>query len=358
MKKLKVLVLCGGKSAEHQVSLASAKLIVSELDRAKYLPELIFIDRRGRWLKADGKKLTGKVDAQENDIAAGSKALAPAENLSGPSVPDVVFPVLHGPLGEDGTVQGMFELAGVPYIGCGVLGSALGMDKEASKLLALKAKLPVLPYLSIHHAGEAKGAIKNLGLPLFVKPARLGSSVGISKVKAPLELAAALKTAFQYDDKVIIEKGIEAREIECALLGDPWSDNPRDPLRLKASICGEIEPKAEFYTYKSKYLDPDGAKLLIPAPIPKETAQKVRELSLRAFCVLDGYAMARADFLLDKKTGAVYFNEINTIPGFTPASMYPLLWKASGIDTPKLLTLLIELALRRQHKRSRLKTSP
>jgi len=358
LRKLKVLVLCGGRSAEHRVSLVSAKQVLGNLDRKKYLPELVLIDSRGRWLKAEEKLLTGKFEVKEKDIAAGSKALTPAERLSDRGAPDLVFPVLHGPMGEDGTVQGMLELAQIPYVGCGVLGSALGMDKEISKLLCLRAGIPVLPCLAIRHPEQVQGAPKRLGFPLFVKPARLGSSVGVSKVKKPAELPAALKTAFLYDDKVLLEKGIEARELECALLGDPWSEDPEDPLRLKASVIGEVVPGAEFYSYQSKYLDPEGAELEIPARIPAEASERVRKFSLLAFKALDCYAMARADFLMEKKTGEIYLSEVNTIPGFTPGSMYPLLWKASGVDTPELLNRLIALALRRHRIRSRLKTAP
>ncbi|MBI5631548.1 MAG: D-alanine--D-alanine ligase [Elusimicrobia bacterium] len=357
MKKLRILILCGGKSAERQVSLVSAKQVLSKLDRSRCEPELVLIDAKGRWLKADEKRLSGKVESDSNNLAAGTKAVIPTEKLSSPSRPDVVFPVLHGPMGEDGTVQGLLELAGVAYVGCGVLGSALGMDKEVSKRLALQAGLPLLPYRVIRRPSQGLAALRELGLPVFVKPARLGSSVGVSKVKSEAELLAALESAFLYDDKVILEKGIEAREIECAALGDPWAE-AEDPLALKASICGEIAPQAEFYDYKAKYLDPEGARLLIPAPLPQKTSDEIREMALAAFKVLDCYAMGRVDFLMDKHGGRVYFNEINTIPGFTPASMYPLLWQASGIETPKLLELLIELALRRGRARSKLKTTP
>jgi D-alanine-D-alanine ligase len=358
LKKIKVLVLCGGRSAESQVSLVSAKLVLSKLDRSRYSPELIFINGRGRWLKAEERLLAGTFRAQARDIVSATKPLTPAERFSGASTPDVVFPILHGPMGEDGTVQGMLELAGIPYVGCGVLGSALGMDKEVAKKLAQAAGIPILPFLAVHCPREARDAIQQLGLPLFVKPTRLGSSVGISKVKHPANLIKALKTAFLYDDKVILERGIAAREIECALLGDPWAKEPKDPLKLQASVCGEVEPRSEFYTYQSKYLDPEGAKLIIPAKIPKAISQHIRELSIQAFRALDGYAMGRVDFLMDRRTGRIYFNEINTIPGFTPASMYPLLWKASGIETSALIDLLIALALRRHGRRSGLRRAP
>lgn len=359
MKKKRVLVLCGGKSAEHQVSLVSARTIVSNLPASGYDVQLVFIDPQGRWLTADSARLTAKVGADAKALASGGRELAAAERLSpGGAAPDVVFPVLHGPMGEDGTVQGLLELAGLPYVGCGVLGSAAGMDKEITKRLASQAGLPILPYAVLHDPKLAPAAARTVGLPLFVKPARLGSSVGISKVKTMRQLAGAVREAFLYDDKVILERGINAREVEVAVFGDPWSRDPKDPLRLQASVVGEITPNAEFYTYESKYLDPNGAALHIPADLPAALAGKVRELGLLAFRALDCYGMARADFLLDKKTNELWFNEVNTIPGFTPASMYPLLWKAAGVDTPKLLAGLVELALRRHKRRAALKTVP
>ncbi|MBI3554310.1 MAG: D-alanine--D-alanine ligase [Elusimicrobia bacterium] len=358
MKKLKVLVLCGGKSAEHLVSLVSAKTVLANIDPARYEPELVFIDNKGRWLKADAKRLTGKVEVRAQDVANGSKELVPTQKLSGLSRPDVVFPVLHGPLGEDGTVQGLFELAGVPYVGCGVLGSAVGMDKDVSKRLAQEAGLPILPWGALNAPAAAKGLAKSLGYPVFVKPARMGSSVGVSKVRNAGQLGRAVKLALSYDDKVILEKGIAAREIECAVLGDPFSTVADDPLAMRSSIVGEIMPNADFYDYKTKYLDPDRAKLKIPAELSEEETALVRELAEKAFATLDCYGMARVDFLMDKKTGELWFNEVNTIPGFTAASMYPMLWRESGLPTPELIDLLIRLAVRRQKARSRLKTTP
>lgn len=358
MKKLKVLVLCGGKSAERQVSLVSAKLVVENLDRARFAPELVFIDPKGGWRRAKEKLLSGKVEVREKNIAPGSKALTAGGYFANGVPPDVVFPVLHGPMGEDGTLQGLLDLLAIPYVGCGVAGSALGMDKELSKRLAAAQAIPILPFVALNDPALAPGAAERLGFPVFVKPARLGSSVGVSKVKTAAELRGAVKAALRYDDKLVIEKGISAREIECALLGDPGTLSPGDTLALKASVVGEIVPNADFYSYRSKYLDPEGARLNIPAEIPAAAAERVRELSMKAFRALDGYGMARADFLMDKKSGEIYFNEVNTIPGFTPASMYPLLWKASGVPTPELLTRLIELALRRHRSRSKLKTTP
>ncbi len=349
--------MCGGKSAEHLVSLVSARTVLANIDPKKYEAELVFIDSKGRWLSADPKRLTSSVATKEVDVARGSKELVPTQKLSGASRPDVVFPVLHGPMGEDGTIQGLFELAGVPYVGCGVLGSAVGMDKEFTKLLAEKAGLPVLPWGAIHDPKEAPVLAKRLGYPVFVKPARMGSSVGVSKVRNPGQLAKAVKAAFRFDDKVLIEKGVNAREIEVAVLGDPYAKRG-DPLMLSCSVVGEIIPNADFYDYKTKYLDPDRAKLAIPAPISKSQAETVWRLAARAFWALDLYGMARVDFLMDKKGGKLWFNEANTIPGFTAASMYPLLWREAGVPTPELIDRLIRLAVRRQKARARLKTTP
>lgn len=354
MKKPRVIVLCGGQSAEHAVSLVSARTVLSNIDPERYRPALVYIDRKGVWRRSRLELLTQKVGASEKSLAAGSRPAAPFEVLA---EADAVFPVLHGPLGEDGTMQGLLEVAGVPYVGCGVLGSSLGMDKEVSKRLCVHAGLPILPYAVVRHPEHAPALARRLGFPIFVKPARMGSSVGVVKVARKSELAGALREAFRYDDKVVMERGIPAREIECAVLGDPWA-KPGDPLELKASICGEIAPNAQFYTYEAKYLDPDGAKLLVPAGIPAKTARQVRELAMKAFRVLDGYGMARADFLMDKRSGAVWFNEVNTIPGFTSISMYPRLWRESGVPTPRLVHRLIQLALRRGKVRAKLEMTP
>jgi D-alanine-D-alanine ligase len=354
LNKLKILVLCGGQSAEHSVSLVSARTVLANLDRRRYEPFLVHIDRQGTWRRVRPELLSDRVAAGEKRLVADSKVVSPSEALARM---EAVFPALHGPMGEDGTIQGLLEVAGIPYVGCGVLGSALGMDKEISKHLCVHAGLPILPYAVVRRPEEGRQALKRLGLPIFVKPARLGSSVGISKVERAHDLAPAIREALRFDDKVVLEKGIIAREIETAVLGDP--DAPSDdPLALRASICGEIAPKATFYTYAAKYLDPDGAQLLIPAPIPESTAGTVRELALKAFRTLDGYGMARADFLLDKRTGKIWFNEVNTIPGFTAISMYPQLWRESGLKTPELIDRLVRLALRRRRARVRLQTAP
>jgi D-alanine-D-alanine ligase len=251
-------------------------------------------------------------------------------------------------MGEDGTLQGMLELAGVPYVGCGVLGSALAMDKEFTKLLAIQAGLPVLPYVTLETPKDLKAA-RRLKFPVFVKPARLGSSVGVYKVSKPSQLAAFVRRAFRFDTKVLVEQGVPPREIECAVLGGDG--------RAKASIAGEIRPNAEFYSYEAKYLDPNGAKLLIPARISERQARQVREMSIRAFKALDLYGLSRVDFLLDRSTGKIWFNEANTLPGFTSVSMYPKLWGASGVPFPRLLDRLIELALLRHRRRAKLRVT-
>ena len=354
MKKLRVLVLCGGQSAEHAVSLVSARTVLSNIDPERYRPQLVYIDRQGVWRRSRLELLTQKVGASEKSLRSGSRPAAPFELLA---EADVVFPVLHGPLGEDGTMQGLLEVAGVPYVGCGVLGSSLGMDKEVSKRLSVHAGLPILPYATVRHPEHGPALARRLGFPIFVKPARMGSSVGVVKVEKPAALPAAMREAFRYDDKIVMERGIPAREIECAVLGDPWA-KPGDPLELKASVCGEIAPNAQFYTYEAKYLDPEGAKFLVPAGIPAKTARRVQELALRAFRVLDGYGMARVDFLMDRRSGAVWFNEVNTIPGFTSISMYPRLWRESGVPTPQLVHKLIGLALRRGKVKAKLEMAP
>lgn len=357
-----VIVLCGGRSAERLVSLVSAQCVVHSLLERRRRVRLVHIDERNRWAEVSPARLLAEKPA---DLHRGGAALArlrkgarrvdPWALLTGLGGRDCVFPVLHGPMGEDGTIQGLLELAGCAYVGCGVLGSAAGMDKEASKRLAASAGLPQVPWAVARTPREAAAAARRLGFPVFIKPARMGSSVGVVKVKAPSGVAAALREALRYDDKALIEKGIPAREIETAVLGDPWA--PRGHrFALKATLCAEIKPNAEFYDYKAKYLDPDGASFLIPAPIPKKTADRVRAVALAAFRALDLYGLARMDFFVHARTGQVYFNEPNTLPGFTPASMYPRLWRESGLKTGKLVETLVALALRRAGARRRVST--
>ncbi|MBI2459818.1 MAG: D-alanine--D-alanine ligase [Parcubacteria group bacterium] len=357
-KKIHVAVLFGGKSAEHEVSVRSARNIVAALDKNKYDITLIGIDKTGGWQTfsaprlAAAKKIISSGPKTAGAIVpynAGGKFLAKTDN--GPKKVDVVFPVLHGPFGEDGTVQGLLKLANVPFVGAGVLGSAAGMDKDVAKRLWRDAGLPVARFL-IYQSQEKNSAVyekitRQLGSPLFIKPANLGSSVGITKARNKREFIAALKTAFAYDNKIIIEEYIKGREVECAVLGN---ENPR------ASVCGEIIVKHEFYSYEAKYLDENGARLSIPAAIPERVSKKIQALALKAFKAVDCEGLARVDFFLTKNE-KIFINEINTMPGFTSISMYPKLWQASGISSAKLVDTLIKLALERFNKEQKLRTS-
>jgi D-alanine-D-alanine ligase len=312
---LRVAVLCGGRSGEHEISLRSAESIVAGLDRAKYEVQRIFISPEGRWEP-------GPISPQ------------PGAN---PGI-DVVFPVLHGTFGEDGTVQGLLELADLPYVGAGVLASAVSMDKEITKRLLAERGLPVVEYVTVtreHHNSFS------LPFPLFVKPANLGSSVGISKVKNCAELETALKLAGQFDRKILVERGIAGRELECSVLG---SEQP------VAAIPCEIIPSREFYDYEDKYLL-DAAKLLVPAPLTPEQTSEIQKLAVAAYQAVDCEGMARVDFLLEASTGKLYINEINTIPGFTSISMYPKMWEQAGVPFAELLDRLIDLALDRHRAR-------
>jgi D-alanine-D-alanine ligase len=361
MIKKRVLVLCGGESAERDVSLISARLIFSSLDNSKYNKELIWISPQGQWIKKsfnliDKFKEYKKLSSGHPRELLSLEFLPAGVSLEKYRRPDVVFPVLHGPLGEDGTLQGFLELLHLPYVGSGVLGSALGMDKEFAKILADKVGIPTLPSFCLHSPVSAFLAAKKLGFPIFVKPARLGSSVGISRVESDVELPRAVRLAFRYDTKILMEKAIPAREIECAVLGDPYSDDKN--LRLRASIVGEIALSSGFYDYKTKYISANNAVRSIPAKLSAAQTKLIQGYSLEIFRALGCYGMGRVDFLMDKKTQKIYFNEINTIPGFTPTSMYPELWKASGINMPQLVDVLIKLALRRSRATAKLKKTP
>ncbi len=363
-KKLRVGILFGGRSGEHEVSLTSATSVLKALDPDKYEVVLIGITRDGGWRWGAP---AGEADAQAlRDVLDQGKPVTPSVDPSHPglvpldspsssagsggNVVDVIFPVLHGTFGEDGTVQGVLELAGIPYVGAGVLGSAAGMDKDVMKRLFRDAGLPVVPWvLALRGEWEREPARvrrqieREIGYPLFVKPANLGSSVGISRVAQARKLAAALDLAAQYDRKILVEKAVDAREIECSVLGN---DRPQ------ASVPGEVIPVNEFYDYEAKYIK-EGSELIIPAKLTPRQTKQVREFSVRAFQAIDGAGMARVDFLLDRRTGRVLVNEINTIPGFTPISMYPKMWEASGIPYPKLVDRLIELACERQQEKNR-----
>jgi D-alanine-D-alanine ligase len=355
MKKINVLILFGGKSVEHEVSLESAKNIFNAIDKKKYNPILIKIDKDGKW------KLVTKIFFSSNileDREGDSVVLAPQcngeiTNLStiGKKIKiDVVFPILHGPFGEDGTVQGLLKLANVPFVGASVLGSAVGMDKEVMKYLFRDAGISIGKFITIkkeNKVPEFKDIKKSLGSPVFVKPANLGSSVGVSKVFTEKEYIKAVKEAFQYDKKILIEEYIEGREIECSVLGNE---------KPEASLLGEIKPKKDFYSYKTKYLDSDGAELEVPAKISRGKTKEIQKLAVHVFQVLNCEGMGRVDFFL-KENGEIVVNEINTIPGFTKISMYPRLWEVSGISYTKLIDKLITLAIERFKKEQKLKTS-
>jgi D-alanine-D-alanine ligase len=351
-RRLRVGVVFGGRSGEHEISLRSASTIIAALDPARYEVVPIAIGKDGRW--RTGIEMLRVLEEAQRALAPipdygvevtippdpGRRALLPL--AGGPPMPlDVVFPVLHGTYGEDGTIQGLLELAGLPYVGAGVLASAAGMDKGVMKSLFRDAGLPVcrwlvlLPHDDPRRAGE-------LGFPCFVKPANLGSSVGISKVSDPAGLSGAVAEARAFDARVIVEEAVDAREFECAVIGN------QEP---KASIVGELVPSHEFYDYTDKYVE-DGARIVIPAPLPVEAAERMRELALGAFLAIDCAGLARVDFFLERRSARVLVNEINTMPGCTPASMFPKLWEASGLPFAAVCDRLIALALERHAARA------
>jgi D-alanine-D-alanine ligase len=352
--KLRVGVIYGGKSGEHEVSVASAASIIKHLDRKKYDPVPVHIAKDGRWsLAAKPPTALSAADVIRESRSEALQVVDPTTVVSGTGL-DVIFPVLHGPYGEDGTVQGLLELANVPYVGAGVLGSAVGMDKAVMKTLFAAAGLPIVPHIVVLRREWQQGAkaitarVANLGYPVFVKPANLGSSVGISKAKSDAELATAMELALQFDRKVVVEAGVaNAREIECAVLGND------DPV---TSLPGEIVPSREFYDYESKYLD-GASKEIIPAPLTDAQVREIQKLSVEAFRAVDGAGMSRVDFLLSRDSGEMFLNEVNTIPGFTTISMYPKMWEASGLKYPDLIDRLITLALERHAEKQQLRTS-
>ena len=366
-RKLRVAVVFGGRSAEHEISLLSARFVVESLDRERFEPVLVGIDKNGRWLLQEEALLLGatrdprlaRLDQARPDVAlaahpAADGAASLAIGGQGTAGIDVVFPVLHGPMGEDGAVQGLLELAGVPYVGAGVLGSAVGMDKDVMKRLLAAAALPVLPWATLRDGSLDRAAdldrCEALGYPLFVKPANLGSSVGVRRARTRDELLAAVDHAFEFDTKVIVEKGLDhPREVECAVLGNDA------PL---ASIPGEIavDHPDGFYSYAAKYIDEKGATPRIPADLTEAQASAVQRLAVETFRVLECAGLARVDFFLTAG-GELYVNEINTLPGFTSISMYPKLWAASGVPARALVSRLIDLALERGARRARLRTS-
>jgi D-alanine-D-alanine ligase len=367
-RKLRVGILYGGRSAEHEVSLQSAKNVMAAMDSRKYEVIPIAITREGRWRvgvlppgAAPNPALAGWPKDGVEVIPAGRPG------ASGPLVPilvrdaqrnigplDVIFPVLHGTFGEDGTVQGLLELAGIAYVGAGVLGSAVGMDKDVMKRLFRERGLPIVPYLAVRRVDiqvnlrKVCGAVaKNFRYPLFVKPANLGSSVGVSKARHRKELEKALLAASEYDNKVLVEKAVQGREIECAVLGND------EPI---ASVPGEVIPAGEFYDYAAKYRD-NTARLLVPAPLRPAQVKRVQELAIAAFQAVECAGMGRVDLFLEKKTGKLFLNEINTLPGFTAISMYPRMWEASGLPYTQLIDRLIELAIKRHREKLRTRYS-
>jgi D-alanine-D-alanine ligase len=378
-------VLYGGRSGEHEVSLASAAAVCASLDRARYEPVAIRIEKDGRWALADRPPTSSSAaetieqarleaarpsrssrevhlvahPGEETILSIDRAALRREDNPGGAIVTglnlDVIFPVLHGPYGEDGTIQGLLELANVPYVGAGVLASAVGMDKGMMKVVFAGHGLPVCPYAVVRwHEWSAdrdrlaESLERELGYPMFVKPANLGSSVGISKAKDRAGLLDAIDLAGSFDRKVVVEAAVAgAREIECAVLGNEAPE---------ASVAGEVIPSREFYDYEAKYLD-EGSRIVIPADLPDRTAAEIRRLSIEAFRAIDGAGMARVDFLLEQPSGRIFLNEVNTIPGFTTISMYSKLWAATGLQYPALLDRLIALALERHAAKQHLRTS-
>ena len=362
-KKIKVGILFGGKSVEHEVSLQSAKNIIEAIDPEKYEVVLIGIDKQGQWhlsdsarylLEAHNPKLI-KLNQQSEPVTLimrqGKGSLMTLNGKQDLGPVDVVFPVLHGPFGEDGTVQGLLKLADIPFVGADVIGSAIGMDKDVTKRLLRDSGLSIAKFVTLHRpeAGQAsfESLCKELGLPFFIKPANSGSSIGINKVKDEEQFRAALAEAFKYDHKILVEECIRGREIECAVLGN------EDPI---ASLPGEILPQHDFYSYEAKYIDDQGALLEIPARLPTELIPEFQKLAVRVFKVLCCQGMARVDFFL-RNNDEILVNELNSIPGFTRISMYPKLWEISGISYRELIDRLLQLALNRHKQDSQLKTS-
>jgi D-alanine-D-alanine ligase len=369
-RKLKIGVIFGGRSGEHEVSLQSAQSVMAALDRHKYEVVPIGITRNGRWLTGDvvAALNSGTEEAMTATLLPDPKTRSLMQmemqeklptNLAAVTELDVIIPVLHGTYGEDGTVQGLLELADIPYVGAGVVGSAVGMDKAIFKQVMMANGIAVLPWclFSAQAWRKNREAILTeveaaLSYPIFTKPANLGSSVGICKCQDRTRLAAGMDEAAQYDRRIVVEQGIDGRELEVSVLGND------EPI---ASVVGEIRPHREFYDYAAKYLaepgSPDESELIIPAELDEETAEAVRALAVQAYRAIDCAGMARVDMLLDRETGTVYLNEINTIPGFTQISMYPKLWEATGLSYPELLDRLIDLAVERFEEKGRLKRS-
>ena len=370
MSRLRLGLVFGGRSLEHEISILSARSILGALNRDRYEILLLAVDREGRW------QVLNESEIPEGPPFSGQPVILPphsGQNQQGELIPrmashsgsdstqrptealalDVIFPIVHGAGGEDGALQGLLELSEIAYVGSGVLSSAMQMDKDIAKKLLALAGLPVLPWLEFRRhelIGPGLDAAcqkiqRELEYPLFIKPANSGSSVGINRALDQATLMEALHEAMEFDDKLIVEQGIEAREIEIAVLGN---EEPQ------ASVPGEIVPGHDFYDYEAKYLD-DSTRLLVPAPVDDEAVRTLQEMSIRAFRALEAEGLARVDFLMDKNTGALYINELNSLPGFTDGSMYPQLWKATGLTYPDLLDRLVDLALERRDRKARLK---
>ena len=356
MAKLDVVLFFGGKSAEHEISLRSAQNVIEAIDKKKYHLNYIAIDKQGKWntnsqLKNELPPFPLSLDFFKEPVAVIFNGANPFMNLqTGEMIPvDVCFPVLHGPYGEDGTIQGLLRSVQLPFVGADVLGSAVGMDKDVMKRLFRDSGIAIGKFITAYQDDSPSydQVVEKLGIPFYIKPANMGSSVGISKVQKEEDYAQALEEAFKYDLKIVIEENIEGMELECAVLGN---------RKAKASAVGRITAYHEFYTYSSKYLDDKGFKLEIPAAISKEKTEEIRELAVKVFEVLDTFGLGRVDVFL-KNDGEVLVNEINTIPGFTSISMYPMLWKESGLSYKELIDRLIELAIERSEDLSRLSTS-
>ena len=354
--RIHLVVLFGGQSAEHDVSCTTAAHVLKAADPSKYRITAIGIDREGGWHRADeamdalargADTLPGRLTAAGSSIAPGSSIVGTEGGLGSTDATTVVLPLLHGPMGEDGTVQGLLELVDVPYVGAGVLGSAVGMDKAMAKQVIDAHGIAQARWRAVREdrctPSTASTLAEELGLPVFVKPANMGSSVGVTKAKTVEALRDALTVAFRYDEWAVVEESITGREIEVAVLGN------RSP---KASVAGEIIPGHEFYDYEDKYLE-DGAQLLIPAPLPEGKSDEVRALAIRCFEALRCEGLARVDFFFEESSGRFLINEINTIPGFTPISMYPKLWLATGLTYPQLIDELVDLAIERHSRRRR-----
>ena len=370
-KKLRVGVILGGRSGEHDVSLMSASSVISALDPDKYEVIMIGITREGRWLAGDvssalysgleglGKRAALLPDPQTSGLLEIEMSGTQPVSLTEVSELDIIIPVLHGTFGEDGTVQGLLELAGLPYVGAGVVGSAVGMDKAIFKSVMVANGIPILPWslvLRSEWINDQEATLDRLEAaleyPMFTKPANLGSSVGIRKCGDRSDLEEGLRQAARYDRRLVVEQGINGRELEVSVLGND------DPV---TSVVGEVRPKREFYDYVAKYMiDPgseDESELIIPADLKPELSREVRELAVKAFKAIDCAGMARVDFLHDRDSNQLYINELNTIPGFTRISMYPKLWEATGLPYPSLLDRLVELALERFETKTDLETS-